>query len=118
MTKVVAAEHNCCKTEERRIVRSCSESESTTTISGNLNSIGLCKSCCGNMGNTLPALANSVKLLSAAKYLKVGLINISQFLNLRNVETREYVACVNRAPPRLGGLGSSKTYLFKQVFLI
>lgn len=70
------------------------------------------------MGQTSPAVANSIELLNGTERLKVTLLNLAQFDGFFSPEKNEYVAYINRAPPYLCGFGSSDTYLFKRVFLI
>lgn len=105
-TKSVAqASHSCCKADP------VSHCDSTGKSFGNT------KGCCGMMGNSATVLASS-DLQSNFEQLRFKVVALVSLLASCKSTATEYVACTNRAPPRLTGMGTSKTYLYKRTFLI
>lgn len=98
-------EHACCKIEK------------STCHSSNRVAVK-CNPCCGSVSNQPVALASSINpqlegglpvfhllfFWSAQSYISTNCDNSS--------------ANSNRAPPRLTGMGTNKTYLYKRTFLI
>lgn len=101
------ATHSCCKEEARRDCISDS------------HDIGTRSACCGMTGNKFSiGLAGSIVLLPDSNQ-KVEKVMFPDWLANVNVSTRsERVLQLNRAPPHIAGMGTSKTYLHKRTFLI
>jgi len=76
------------------------------------------KSCCGMMSPAVPGLANSLSLLPDYNpdLLAISFSKSSDLLASAHIA--DPLARLNRAPPWQKGIGSSKTYLYKRVFLI
>lgn len=70
------------------------------------------------MGNSAPVLASQSDLQSNFEQLRFKVVALVSLLASCKSTPTEYVACTNRAPPRLVGMGTSKTYLYKRTFLI
>lgn len=102
----VAAEHSCCTPNK---MESCG-------ASGPL--LSKVKDCCGMMGQTTPAIASSIGLLSDIEHLTVKLVDLARTFSFIDPEQNKHIAYVSRDPPYLRGFGSSDSYLYKRVFLI
>jgi hypothetical protein len=70
------------------------------------------------MATSSPAIANSIGLLNGIERIKINVVCLDQMFSLLKVEKKLHVAYISRDPPRLRGLGSSDSYLYKRVFLI
>lgn len=103
---VEQASHRCCK------------AESVSHCQSGGNFFGNAKGCCGMMGKSSPVLASQSDLQSNFEQLRLKMVVLLNLLAPCKSTRTDYVACTNRAPPRLTGMGTSKTYLFKRVFLI
>lgn len=106
----VVSEHDCCKTEVL---------EASVKSFQALNSSfqGL-KNCCGMPGTKMPAIVNSLESFSESDDRQISINSIRPSVLLDSTRCQSFVAEMNRAPPRLTGLGTSKTYLFKRTLLI
>lgn len=107
---VVAApagkEHDCCK---EKSVAPCLSSQAQLSEA---------KGCCGMMGTASPAVASSIQLIGSPELERIKAF--SPFVG-NAVEQLVYPGLsgnMNRAPPRIVGFGTSKTYLFKRTLLI
>lgn len=105
MIKAAQAEHSCCE----------SMAPSTNCDAA---LIGGLKDCCGMAGKGFPVLATSVGLLNSDHSLKTAFIGNLTAPGITGEEHGQSIADANRAPPIFCGFGSTKTYLFKRVFLI
>jgi hypothetical protein len=69
-------------------------------------------------GSFTGSLASSISILpDSNSFVIEQSLGKAQFSKLSDFD-RKTPANVNRAPPRLAGLGTNKTYLFKRTFLI
>lgn len=99
-------EHECCRANH------CS------SLINNI-CLGKSKHCCGMVNNHVSATGNSVRVISEKKeYLYKLITYTNQVYSLEPVLNRFSLSWTNRAPPDIKGFGSSKTYLYKHVFLI
>lgn len=99
--------HSCCSAKSKA---ACHTSDS--------QSITMSRSCCGMEAHYTPSLASSIHLLPECEYsaaVQISIRDVSYFLSMFE---NEVLGHPNRAPPRLVGMGTSKTYLFKRTFLI
>lgn len=99
-------------------MQSCCEKEVKSDCCSDVVKISKSKSCCGMMSPVVPGLANSLSLLPDYNpdLLALAFSENSDFL--AGTHVADPLARLNRAPPWLKGIGSSKTYLYKRVFLI
>lgn len=111
---IQAKEHDCCN-EGENMHSHCEGSVFASPLNA---SLFLMKDCCGMINMKTLALANSFDLLSKAGELTAS-SNPSSPAFLGSLDdSRDFVPETNRAPPRLIGFGTSKTYLFKRTLLI
>ncbi|MBA3991950.1 MAG: hypothetical protein C0469_00390 [Cyanobacteria bacterium DS2.3.42] len=78
--------------------------------------MGKKKACCGMSGHAPLIVAGDLQC--NWDHVQIKVVNTAAFIAMWGFTPREHVARINRAPPRLVGMGTSKTYLFKRVFLI
>lgn len=118
--KVEVSAHSCCQAVVRTISdeHSCCRPDNSVSCSKAGSSLYKTKDCCGMMGTSSPALANSIGLLNGMEYIKVNVICLDQMFSLLRLEREQQVAYISRDPPRLRGFGSSDSYLYKRAFLI
>ncbi len=101
-----SAAHSCCEPETQTHCNS----DSHEICSGN--------ACCGMKGKFMPGMANSLKILPNSNELVARAILPDWLSGMTFISPTEQIAPLNRAPPRLVGMGTSKTYLYKRTFLI
>lgn len=103
---VAQASPNCCKTY------SIPHCQTGKKFFGNT------KGCCGMIGNSSPLLASRSYLQSNLEQVPFHVVTLISLVAPCKSTPTDYVVCTNRAPPRLTGMGTSKTYLFKRTLLI
>jgi hypothetical protein len=98
--------HSCCKQE---VNNDCISSRQ-----------GICarSDCCGMTGKYTAALAGSISLLPNTNQIVGKVIFLTQLADIYVGTRSERVHQLNRAPPHIVGMGTSKTYLHKRCFLI
>ena len=108
---VKSSAHSCCEGSE-------TPTETQHSCMSSSPGISLSMDCC-NMTRLEPiTLANTLHLSSDDGQFLIRVV-IHDWLFDKTLQIpSSAVAQMNRAPPRLVGLGTSKTYLFKQTFLI
>lgn len=108
-SKTVVSTHACCKSE-RDVGADCMSRKSEFCRQ---------KSCCGMGGKSVISLASSIRILTEYPN-PVAEVFLPSWLGRAIIVTApsERISQINRAPPRLTGMGTSKTYLYKQTFLI
>jgi hypothetical protein len=102
------ASHSCCKRESKLEI-DCMSSKP-----------GICKrsTCCGMTGKFTGGVASSISILPEHQNPVVKVLLPSWLCKTTMPAPPERISQINRAPPRLTGMGTSKTYLYKQTFLI
>ncbi len=100
------SEHSCC---QGRMTTSCKLPDTSFSNSRN---------CCGMNGYCLPMANNSPYPAGQIEQANFQIALPCSFDNLQSTVHRLQTSKTNRAPPYIVGLGSSKTYLFKQTLLI
>ncbi len=107
VAKTDSSLHACCKRQSKIY---CCQSDNT----------GICKrnACCGMTGKFTAGLASSISILPESSKLFLKLVLSDWLSALGTSAPAQKIAQMNRAPPRLVGMGTSKTYLFKRTFLI
>lgn len=105
----VTEEHSCCQ-----------QQSASNSQNGSQYWLGNSRSCCGIVGRLLPATANSIDLLGLSEEFRIKKVCASTLVaELVNDHIPiDSLGWANRAPPRLKGLGTSDTYLFKRTLLI
>lgn len=106
----LAEEHSCCK-EESAGAHWCNVYDGT--------GIGKGQSCCGMATDRTPATVSSLDLFGGdGERVPLKAAFLSRIVSLPSSLHTIDLSQANRAPPYTGGLGSSKTYLFKRTLLI
>ncbi len=102
------ASHSCCKREIKLEIDCMS------------NKPGICNrsTCCGMTGKFTGGVASSISILPEHQDPVVKALLPNWLCNTPTTAPPERISQINRAPPRLTGMGTSKTYLYKQTFLI
>jgi len=77
-----------------------------------------CHSCCGIVGTEPIALSSSISILPEGEFSAVAISVLSDLPEFLVSIGSDRPANPNRAPPRIRGMGTSKTYLYKRTFLI
>ena len=100
--------HSCCKGESKLEI-DCMSSKP-----------GICKrsTCCGMTGKFTGGVASSISILPEHHVPVVKVLLPSWLCKATMTAPPERISQINRAPPRLTGMGTSKTYLYQQTFLI
>lgn len=70
------------------------------------------------MSTTSPALASSIQLIGSFEPDQIKVFSPFIGSEVKTLVHQGPLANMNRPPPRLRGLGTSKTYLFKRTLLI
>ena len=108
--QAVSQEHSCCKKESAQ-QPSCHATASDKAVTK-------CHSCCGMAANKPIGLANSMSIMPEGEFSTVQVcLPKDQPEFLLSIDS-DSPAHQNRAPPRIRGMGTSKTYLYKRTFLI
>lgn len=107
LAPIAASRHSCCRMRSTDIA-----------VLDTDNGLQGFKSCCGMMGQRLPATANSIEMLGHHEKARTNKCIPITLVGSGSFALDESVSQVNRAPPRLRGFGSSDTYLFKRTLLI
>ena len=107
--KTVNQQHSCC--ENQTSSSSCHPSASKEAVFKQ-------HSCCGMSADKTISLANSISILPESESLADSISVPGDLPAFLIAIDSDAPAHPNRAPPRIRGMGTTKTYLYKQVFLI
>ena len=102
-------QHSCC--EKKESSGSCDSSSSKEPVFKH-------HSCCGMGADKTISLANSISILPESESFADSISILSDLPAFLIAVASDAPAHPNRAPPRIRGMGTTKTYLYKQVFLI
>ena len=107
--KTVNQQHSCC--ENQTSSSSCHSTASREAVFKH-------HSCCGIGIDKTISLASSISILPESESFADSISILSDLPAFLIAVASDAPAHPNRAPPRIRGMGTTKTYLYKQVFLI